>query len=86
MRQHILRRTRELHKLKLEWERIVTKTDAAETTGEIYQAVLEGSITGRINLRIGRHPGWPKTWHLLADAREIPSASSWETKAPSRCR
>ena len=58
-----------LHKPKLEWERIVTKTDATETTGEIYQAILEGSITGKINLRIGRHPEWPRTWHLLAECQ-----------------
>lgn len=57
------------HKPKLEWERIVTKTDAAETTGEIYQAVLKGDFTGEITLRIGRHPGWPKTWHLLAECQ-----------------
>ncbi len=59
----------ELHKLKLEWEHIVTQTDATETTGEIYQAVLKGDFTGEITLRIGRHPGWPKTWHILAECR-----------------
>ena len=57
------------HKPKLDWERIVTKTDAAETTGEIYQAVLKSGFTGKITLRIGRHPGWPKTWHILAECR-----------------
>ena len=58
------------HRLTLEWERIVTRTDATETTGEVYQAVLKGGFTGEITLRIGRHPGWPRTWHVLAECGE----------------
>ena len=53
----------------LEWEHIVTRTKSTETTGEIYQAVMEGGFTGNITLRIGRHPKWPKIWHLLADCQ-----------------
>ena len=49
----------------LEWEHIVTRVKSTETTGEIYQAVMEGGFTGNITLRIGRHPKWPKIWHLL---------------------
>ena len=55
------------HGLKLEWKHIVTHTDATETTGEIYQAVLKGDFTGEITLRIGRHPRWPNTWHIMAE-------------------
>ena len=53
--------------LKLKWQHIVTRTDETESTGEIYEATLNGSFTGRITLRIGRHPGWPRTWHLIAE-------------------
>ena len=38
-----------------------------DTVGEVYQAVLNGSFTGEITLRIGRHPGWPRTWRLPAE-------------------
>ena len=51
----------------LTWRRTVTRTDASDTTGEIYEATLTGDFTGPINLRIGRHPGWPAVWHLQAE-------------------
>ena len=54
---------------RLRWQHTVTRTDETETTGEIYEATLNGSFTGRINLRIDRHPGWPRTWHLLAECQ-----------------
>ena len=54
---------------KLQWEHIVTRTDATETTGEIYQATLNGSFTGDITLRIGQHPDWPRIWHLPAECQ-----------------
>ena len=57
------------HTPKLKWQHIVTRTDATETTGEIYQAILNGNFTGKITLRIGRHPQWPRTWHLLAECQ-----------------
>ena len=57
------------HRLTLEWERIVTRTDTSRTTGEVYHAIMKGDFTGEISLRIGRHPGWPRTWHVLAECR-----------------
>ena len=60
----------EMHRLKLEWEHIVTRTDTTEATGEVYQAAMKGDFTGEITLRIGRHPGWPRTWHVLAECGE----------------
>ena len=54
---------------KLLWEHIITHADTTEATGEIYQAVLKGTFTGEITLRAGRHPGWPRTWHLQAECQ-----------------
>ena len=75
----------EMHRLKLEWEHIVTRTDTTEATGEVYQAAMKGDFTGEITLRIGRHPGWPRTWHVLAECGERAKKTSSEMY-PGRCR
>ena len=64
------------HSLNLQWEHIITRTDATETTGGIYQAVLKAPSQARLPSGSGITLGGPRPGTSKQNAKEKPSEAS----------
>ena len=63
-----LEEMRERHGLKLDWKHTHTRTGEHGPEGEVYDAQHGSNIVDTIRVRVGRHPGWPRTWHMSAES------------------